>query len=190
MEHKGTKVIQTDRLTLRPFQPEDAEAAFRNWTSDAKVTEFLRWPTHESMAVTEYVIREWVAGYEKLDFYQWAIVLKEIDEPVGSISVVGMNENVNMLHVGYCIGRKWWRQGITSEAFSALLPYFFEEVGANRVEAQHDPNNPHSGSVMKKCGLKYEGTLRSSDRNNQGICDASYYSLLKPERFTVWESRR
>ena len=34
---------------------------------------------------------------------------------------------------------------------------------------------------MKKCGMKYEGTLRKSDWNNQGICDACYYSILKSE---------
>lgn len=42
--------------------------------------------------------------------------------------------------------------------------------------------NPNSGEVMKKCGMKYEGTLRSSDWNNQGVCDACYYALLKAER--------
>lgn len=45
-----------------------------------------------------------------------------------------------------------------------------------------EPRNPNSGKVMKKCGMKYEGTLRSADWNNQGICDACYYALLKLER--------
>lgn len=45
-----------------------------------------------------------------------------------------------------------------------------------------EPRNPNSGKVMKKCGMKYEGTLRSADWNNQGICDACYYALLKSER--------
>ena len=40
----------------------------------------------------------------------------------------------------------------------------------------------YAGKVMMKCGMKYEGTLRSSDWNNQGICDACYYALLKSER--------
>ena len=44
-----------------------------------------------------------------------------------------------------------------------------------------EPRNPNSGKVMKKCGMKYEGTLRSADWNNQGICDACYYALLKLE---------
>lgn len=77
-----------------------------------------------------------------------------------------------MVHIGYCIGRNWWHQGGMSEDLMMLIAFFFDEVGANRIESRHDPGNPHSGMVMKKCGMKYEGTLRSSDRNNQGICDA------------------
>jgi ribosomal-protein-alanine N-acetyltransferase len=69
-----------------------------------------------------------------------------------------------------------------SEALKAVMDFFFDEVGANRIESRHDPNNPHSGMVMKKCGMKYEGTMRMADRNNQGICDACWYALLKLER--------
>lgn len=186
MEHKGTKTIETDRLLLRKFCLSDAGAAYKNWTSDEKVTEFLRWPTHTEIAVTESVIKDWVTESNNPDFYQWAIVLKEIDEPVGVIGVVDRNESLNILHIGYCIGSKWWHQGITSEAFLAILPYLFEEVGANRIESQHDPNNPHSGDVMKKCGLKYEGMLRQADFSNKGIVDACMYSILKTE----WESQK
>lgn len=186
MEHKGTRTIETDRLLLRKFCLGDAEAAYKNWTSDEKVTEFLRWPTHTDIAVTERVIKDWVTESNNPDFYQWAIVLKEIDEPVGVIGVVDRNESLNILHIGYCIGSKWWHQGIASEAFLTILPYLFEEIGANRIESQHDPNNPHSGDVMKKCGLKYEGTLRQADFSNKGIVDACMYSILRTE----WESQQ
>ena len=181
MEHKGTKMIETKRLVLRQFQKNDAEAMFKDWESDSKVTEFLRWKTALSVKEAEQVLEEWVKRYEAIDFYQWAIVLKEIEEPIGSISVVGKNEKLDMVHIGYCIGSKWWHQGITSEAFQAIISFFFEEVGVNRIESQHDPNNPNSGLVMKKCGLKYEGTLRQADWSNRGIVDACIYSLLKSE---------
>ena len=87
-----------------------------------------------------------------------------------------------MVHIGYCIGRKWWHQGITSEALKAVMDFMFDVVGANRIESRHDPRNPNSGKVMQKCGMKFEGTMRSSDINNQGLVDASYYALLKSER--------
>lgn len=181
MIHKGTKTIETDRLILRKFTHNDIIAAYRNWCSDEQVTEFLRWPTHSDITVTEGVIEEWISESEKDDFYQWAIELKGLNEPIGTISVVDRNEDLNILHIGYCIGSKWWHHGITSEAFAAIIPYLFDEVGVNRIESQHDPNNPHSGNVMKKCGLKYEGTLRQADFSNKGIVDACMYSILKEE---------
>lgn len=178
MKHKGTVTIETSRLTLRRFTAEDAEAAFHNWMSDDKVTEFLRWPTHSNIDITKRVLNSWLPDYDKADFYQWAIVLKDINEPVGTISVVDMDERTEKVHIGYCIGSKWWHLGITSEALSAIIPFFFEQVEVGRIEAQHDPNNPNSGNVMKKCGLIYEGTLRKADWSNKGIVDACMYGML------------
>ena len=183
MEHKGTVTIETNRLILRKFTAEDAEAAFNNWTSDSMVTEFLRWPTHSNIDITRRVLSDWILEYEKADFYQWAIVLKDINEPIGTISVVDKDERTEKVHIGYCIGSKWWRLGITSEALSAIIPFFFKEVKAGRIEAQHDPNNPNSGNVMKKCGLIYEGTLRKADWSNKGIVDACMYGILASDYF-------
>lgn len=181
MNHQGTKTIETERLILRQFNMEDIHAAFSNWTSDEKVTEFLRWPTHESIEVTEWVLKDWISQYQNKDFYQWAIVPKEIKEPIGTISVVGMDEKTGKVHIGYCIGSKWWNQGFTSEALSAIIPFFFEQVEVKRIESQHDPQNPNSGEVMKKCGMQYEGTLRKADWSNKGIVDACVYSILAEE---------
>lgn len=46
-------------------------------------------------------------------------------------------------------------------------------IGVNRIDSRHDPVNSGSGRVMLKSGLIYEGTLRGTDWNNQGICDAA-----------------
>ena len=124
-----------------------------------------------------------IKAYNRVGWSVSDIVLKEHGtDPIGSISAVGLNDNIDMVHVGYCLGQKWWHMGIMSEAMKAVMEYFFDEVGANRIESRHDPRNPHSGMVMKKCGMKYEGTMRSADRNNQGVCDACWYALLKAER--------
>ncbi len=100
MTHVGTKVIKTPRLTLRPFCMEDREAMFRNWESDPKVTEFLRWPTAKSIADAQRVLEGWTASYKDPSFYQWAIVLEELGEPIGSISVVEQDEATDKVHIG------------------------------------------------------------------------------------------
>lgn len=184
MEHKGTVNIETERLLLRRFTEEDAPAMFANWAHDEKVTAYMTWPAHKSVDITKRVISGWIESYKNDDFYQWAIVLKDINEPIGSISVVGKNEKVCSVEIGYCIGAKWWNQGIVTEAFSAVIRFFFEEVKVNRIAARHDTNNPASGRVMAKCGLKYEGTLRQADFNNTGIVDVSAYSILASEYYS------
>ena len=95
---------------------------------------------------------------------------------------MGIKDSISAIEIGYCIGRRWWHRGITSEALATLIDFFFDRVGANRIECRHDPNNPRSGMVMKKCGLRYEGTSRSADRNNQGICDVCRYAILRQDR--------
>ena len=183
MKHKGTVVIETERLLLRPFKKNDIYFSFKNYTNDEKVTEFLKWPTHEDETVTQSVIVDWIRGYKDKNFYQWAIELKEISEPIGSISVVKMNEKTDTVEIGYAIGSKWWHKGITSEAFKGIIPFLFEKVKVKRIEARHDPNNTNSGKVMLKSGLTFEGTLRKADWSNKGIVDTSVYSLLAEEYF-------
>jgi len=179
MKHLGTKRIETERLILRKFIIEDAEDMFKNWASDNEVTKYLTWPAHSSLEVSKEVISIWEKESESLDYYQWCIELKESGEAIGSISGVHIMEDINAVEVGYCIGKKFWKQGITSEAFGALISFFFEEMEVNRIEARHDLNNPSSGKVMEKCGLIKEGVKRQGDINNTGICDSVIYGLAR-----------
>lgn len=182
MNHCGTEYIETERLILRRFIIEDAEAMYRNWTSNKEVTKFLTWPSHKDVSESKKVLEEWINNYSKNNFYQWAIILKENgSEPIGTISVVSYDDISRKVEIGYCIGDKWWHKGITPEALGHVIKFLFHKVNAQRIEARHDPKNINSGEVMKKCGMKYEGTLRKADWNNQGICDVCYYSLLKSE---------
>ena len=183
LTHRGTKTIETDRLILRRFTMEDAEPMFRNWASDDQVTKHMTWPTHESVEVSRMVLADWTAGYAGDMFYQWAIVLKENGpEPIGSISAVHIKEKTRCAAIGYCMSRSHWGKGIMAEALTAIIDFFFEEVGINRVEADHDPNNPASGRVMEKAGMTYEGTMRQAGRSNQGIIDVSRWAILRQDR--------
>ena len=184
MKHGGTAFLETEHLNLRRFVQNDAAAMFRNWANDPDVTRFLTWDVHGSQQVTEAVLRDWIAQYSRADYYQWAIVPKAYGQPVGTISAVKVHDDTEQIEVGYCIGKAWWHKGITSEAFSAVIRYWFEQVHVNRIEACHNVKNPHSGDVMRKCGLQYEGTLRQKDRIGGGeLFDVCIYSILAEQYF-------
>ncbi len=182
MNPVGTKRIETHRLILRPFRVEDAPAMFRNWASDPAVTEFLTWPPHASEDDTAALLTRWVKETAENPFYfQWAIELKTIGEPIGSISVVHVNEAVESAEIGWCIGKQWWGRGIMPEAGAAIFAFLFDEVGLNRVAARHDVRNPKSGRVMQKLGMTHEGVLRQAGRCNAGLVDEAVYSILRSE---------
>lgn len=99
-------------------------------------------------------------------YYQWMIVLKSSGEPIGCISGMSPDDDLASVEMGYCIGRSWWHKGIMTEALQTVIHYLFTECGFRRIAARHDPENPYSGEVMKKCGMRFEGVLRQADRNN------------------------
>ena len=179
--HQGTKTIETQRLILRRAAVEDAQAMFDNWASDPEVVQYLTWPVHTSPETTRQVLQSWVSGYGQDNFYQWLIVPKEVGQPVGSISGKNLNDQLSSVEVAYCVGQPWWHQGLTTEALQGVLGYLFDACDFHRITAKHDTNNPHSGGVMKKCGMTREGTSKQSARNNQGICDTVHYAILKSQ---------
>lgn len=179
MNHLGTRELATERLTLRRFEIEDAENMFYNWANDPEVTKYLTWPAHENVEVTESIVKDWVSKYDDKEFYQWAIELNDLEQPIGAISAVKIDNKIESVEIGYCIGQKFWHKGYATEALTEIIRFFIAEVGAGRVCARHDSNNPNSGKVMAAAGMEYEGTLRRADINNQGICDAVVYSKIR-----------
>ena len=177
MNHLGTRKLETERLLLRRFELSDAEEMFENWANDSEVTKYLTWPAHQNITVTKSVLEDWVSQYDNNQYYQWGIELKEDNQLIGSIGIVRLDNQIKSVHVGFCIGQKWWGKGIMSEALEKLMDYFFNEIKANRVDSRHDPRNIGSGKVMQNCGMLYEGTVKQGDWNNQGICDYSIYGL-------------
>ncbi len=181
MEHKGTVRIETERLILRPFHAGDGEAMYRNWTHDAATNKYLTWPMHENAEASEKLAREWEAKYQDPSYYQWAIELRELGEPIGSITVGQLKEDIGAAEVGYCIGSPWWGRGLVPEALRAVVRFLITEVGMNRVSARHDVENPNSGKVMQKAGMTKEGVLRASARNHRGVVDMAVWSILASE---------
>ena len=181
MQKNGTIMLETERLLLRRFTPEDTEYMYRNWASDPEVTRFLTWPCHSSPDISRKILEQWVVQYEDGGFFNWGIELKSIGRVIGSLAVVKLDEDMDAAEIGYCLSRCYWGRGLMPEALIAAMRYLFYTVGINRISACHDVKNPQSGRVMEKGGLRYEGTLRQAAKNNRGICDVVMRAALKTD---------
>ncbi|WP_297426372.1 GNAT family N-acetyltransferase [Clostridium sp.] len=182
INHIGATEIETNRLMLRRFSTEDAIDMFHNWTHDSEVTKYLTWLNHENIETTYKILKIWKDNYKNIDYYHWAIELKESKQVVGSISLINLDDYNENCEIGYCIGKEFWNKGITTEALSNIINFAFTQIGFKRITGKHHIRNLASGRVMKKCGLKYEGVLRKIIKDGNGVLvDCKCYSILNDE---------
>lgn len=195
MRHKGTLRIETARLLLRPLTPDDAPAMYANWAGDPAVTRWLRWKPHRSAAFTRELLSAWAQLYANPDYYQWGIVEKSSGILIGTISLTdarfdpearrdtaqwqaaGLDCADGLWEAGYCIGRRWWGRGFTTEALRAVLDFWFERVEADWLACAHAKENAASGAVMRKAGFRplFEGVKHTFD----GVPIDCVYMLLR-----------
>ena len=160
---------------------DDVKVMYRNWASEDEVTKYLTWPAHTGVNVTHKVLEEWIQQYSKPDYYNWGSELQDTGELIGNIEADLLDEEKASAFLGWCLGTRWWGQGIMPEAARAVLQFLFTEVGYNRIAAKHDSENVKSGRVMQKIGMTREGTFRASGKNNRGIVDEVHYFMLRDE---------
>ncbi|HYE83072.1 MAG TPA: GNAT family N-acetyltransferase [Clostridia bacterium] len=181
LKHKGTVPLESERLELRRFTLNDAEAMFKNWTSDEEVARYMRWNAHKSIDETKNVLIKRIEKYNNLGTYHWAIVLKGTDMPVGNIVLMTSNEYDRCAEVAYCLGKQYWGRGIITEALITVLKFGLNEVNYNRIEAYHSVNNIASGKVMKNAGMRYEGRMRKKYLSHVGFEDSDLYAILRED---------
>ncbi|MDE7110279.1 MAG: GNAT family N-acetyltransferase [Muribaculaceae bacterium] len=146
-------MIETDRLLLRPWSEEDAEALFK-YASDLRVSELALWPCHTSVDMSREVIRRFFIPNQPT----LAMELKSTGEPIGCIGLVPMGEEhytplTGEREIGYWIGHPHWSKGLTTEALMAFTPYCFNEMGLNSLLITTDRKNTGSQRVAEKCGF-------------------------------------
>jgi ribosomal-protein-alanine N-acetyltransferase len=177
---------ETERLILRQFTANDAEAFHNNVISDPEVCRYTHFEPSKTIDDTLKRIKDWIANFDSVESGLWnyfAITLKGSGELIGTIDYAVTDSEAKAAEVGYHLGRKWWRQGYASEALSELLRYLFEDVKLNRVWACHDARNPNSGGVMRKCGMRCEGTMRQCRVRKGELTDRVNYAILAEDYF-------
>jgi ribosomal-protein-alanine N-acetyltransferase len=179
-----TKVIETERLILRRITLDDAEDMFYGWANDPRISEYMTWSPHADIEVTKQVISYWLKCMEEGSSpHNWCIVFKETGKAIGTIGVHEGSKRTRTGYAGYCISHAYWNKGIMTEALSAVCDYLFDETDYNRIEAVHDIENPSSGRVMEKVGMRYEGIKRQGCMNGNGkFVDVGCYAILKEDR--------
>ena len=148
-------ILETERLILRPFIAEDANDMFNNWASDSEVAKYVTWNAHEHIETTKKILSLWIEQYEKPERINFAIVVKENNELIGGIDVVGYLDQTPVL--GYVLSRKYWGHGYMTEACKKVIELLFS-LGYNQIRIDSIGENVASNKVIQKCGGVYVET--------------------------------
>ncbi len=175
------KGIRTERLYIRRLTMRDAADMFE-YSRDPQVARHVLWDAHRSINESRAYIRYMLRKYRMGEPVSWGIEHVASGKMIGTIGFMWYQRENNSAEVGYSLSRAYWNQGIMTEALSAMLDFAFDEMRLHRVEAQHELDNPASGAVMRKAGMKHEGTLRGRLFNKGRYVDVALYAMLREDR--------
>jgi ribosomal-protein-alanine N-acetyltransferase len=180
--------LTTGRLVLRPFTLEDAPAVRRLANHHEIALNTLAIPHPYPEGEAERWIGTHQEAFDKRGDVSFAITLIDSliggGELVGAIGLIIAREH-DRAEIGYWIGVEHWGRGYASEAAEAVLRHAFEVADVNRVFAAHFSRNPASGSVLRKIGMRHEGTARQNYKKWGEYLDSEMYAIVRDE----WPAR-
>ncbi len=153
--------LRTERLTLRPPRPEDAEAIHRLVNEWEVVRMLSRLPYPYPRELTD----EWIAStgtqMEDGSAYHLAITGEENGREM-VIGCIGLrlDETPRVADLGYWVGRRYWGHGVASEAAGRATRWALANLQIDTVRARVAVDNPASVAVLRRLGFREVGAGR------------------------------
>lgn len=171
--------LQTKRLVLRTFTVQDADDVARICQNENiyKNTLNLPWPYTKEDACN------WILGQvqaRQKGIYEFAVTRREDGVLAGSVGLF-CNARHKNAEIGYWIGEAFWNRGYASEAVGEVIRFGLKEKGLHKIWGQHFAENPASGRVMEKNGMRQEGVLRDQYYKDGKTITVVRYGILADE---------
>lgn len=173
-------VLETERLILRNYTRDDAEAVF-SYRSNIDAMKHISRPVQRNLDEAKEMIEKVNAMVDSNEGIGWVIMLKGSNQVIGGVSFHRIKKEHYRAEMGYMIHPHYWRQGIVSEAVKALLDYGFKQLKFHSVEAFIDPDNIASQKVLEKFNFMKEAHFRESYFFEGKFIDSAGYSLLRTD---------
>lgn len=173
--------LETRRLILREFKKTDWKSV-HEYASDPDVSRYMEWGPNTVDDTVRFVETSVQQQKEKpRRTFEFAVTLKETGEVIGGCGMRLLPYDARQAEFGYIYNKKYWRQGIGSEACAALLKLGFTEFNLHRMYATCDAENLGSAGVLKKCGMRHEGHFLKDKFIKGNWRDTLLFAVLKEE---------
>lgn len=148
------KVLETERLILRPLELNDLETAHA-YAGDLTNTKYMVYLPNHTLQETEEFLQEVVIEWEKdkPQFYEFAVILD--DKHIGAVSIY-LDDNREIGELGWIINKIYQGNGYATEAAKAVMNFTVDQLKVKKIVAHCDYRNEQSIHVMRKVGLSLE----------------------------------
>lgn len=169
-EHKQQKQV----VVLKTFNSNNIDD-FMEWATNDKVTKYMMWNSYSSRSEAEGFFTNVVENHS------WFKAICLGDKVIGSITLdKGKGIHSCKAELGYVIAKKYWGNGLTTQAVNLAIQMGFKDLDINRIEAYVDPTNISSQRILEKNGFEKEGLLKNFVVQKGVVKDRFIYSFLKP----------
>lgn len=146
--------MEHNRIKLRPWKNEDVDALFF-YLKEPEIALNAGWPVHQSVEDSTFLLKKVLQNW---GFY--AIVDKETDELIGSISIlVGESSNFQIGadegELCFWLGKAYWGKQLMAEAIELMLEYGFYDLNLNKIWCGCFADNSRCEHLQKKCSFKF-----------------------------------
>lgn len=174
-------LLETDRLILRPFTLDDAEAMFI-MDSNPNVHKYLWNKPVQNITEIYPVIESLQKQYAANKIGRFATFLKEDGQFIGWTGIKFINDhiengNTNFYDYGYRLDERFWNKGYATEATKFWLEYGFNEMKIQEMNAYTHSQNGASNHILSKCGMQFIEEYTAEDGINW-----KWWQLLNPNQ--------
>ena len=175
-------IIETSRLTLRPFSPADLQDLYA-YQSRPDVTRYLRWE-HRDLDQVRTALAEQCRETRleaEGDWLTFAVVWHEVDRVIGEVGLKLTDRRHPQGETGFIFNPDYSGKGLATEAAAAMLKLAFDGLGWHRVTADCDARNQPSARVMERLGMRREAHFTQSAMVKGKWIDELVYAILRDE---------
>ena len=171
--------LEASRLLLREVKEQDYNDIYEIY-SDEDAVRYQQIKPMDSIEQAQKSVNSFLNGYKNKMFIRWCIADRNNDKVVGLITLHTFDNWNSKAEVGYMLNKKYWNQGIMSEAAQKVIEYAFEVIELHRIEASIHPENIASNKLTMKLGLQKEGLKKDAayNRKTGEFEDRLIYGLL------------
>ena len=146
--------VETSRLLLRPFTPEDLDDLCEI-LGKAEVMKYLGLEGKPmSRRETETALHSMIRHWAHHGFGRWAVVEKEGGRLIGC---AGLRSYERVAELVYLLDKSYWGMGLATEVARACVRFGFETQGFERIVAFARLKNAASRRVLEKLGMRSDG---------------------------------